>query len=208
MVARAAAPPPRPAHREATSRYLAELYLRAHAIVGRHYRRPLTLPVVARALAASPRQVQRAYAEIGQTSFAAHLRAVRLGNAAELLARQPLTVADVARLVGYGQPSHFVKAFRRRYGMTPGAFREAARRRAALDARARGRRGDGARRSTPPGRGAQTSRVERVQTSAAKGLCGDPSRPAERPIRTRTPWPLPNPTATPMKARPTTSQAT
>jgi AraC-like DNA-binding protein len=50
---------------------------------------------------------------------------VRLRNAAELLAHQPVTVTDVARLVGYRQPSHFVKAFRRRFGVTPGAFRDA-----------------------------------------------------------------------------------
>ena len=62
--------------------------------------------MVARALASSPRQLQRAYAEIGQTTFAADLRSVRLRNAAELLAHQPLAVSDVARLVGYRQPSH------------------------------------------------------------------------------------------------------
>ena len=122
-------------HREATAQALAELYVNAHVVVERHYRRPLTLPSVARALAASPRQLQRAYDEIGLTSFAAHLRAVRLRNAAELLAHQPLTITDVARLVGYRQPSHFVKAFRRRYGTTPGAYRDRARRLA--DARAR-----------------------------------------------------------------------
>jgi AraC-like DNA-binding protein len=115
------------AHREATARALAELYAQARAIVQRHYRRPLTLPLVARALATSPRQLRRAYEEIGRTTFAADLRVVRLRNAAELLAHQPLTVIDVARLVGYRQPSHFVKAFRRRYGATPGAFRDRAR---------------------------------------------------------------------------------
>jgi hypothetical protein len=36
--------------------------------------------------------------------------------------------------VGYRQPSHFVKAFRRRFGVTPGAFRDAARRQTAVDA--------------------------------------------------------------------------
>jgi AraC-like DNA-binding protein len=111
---------------------MAELYVRAQVAVERGYRRPLTLAAVARALAASPRQLERAYDEIGLTTFSAHLRAVRLRNAAELLAHQPLTVTDVARLVGYGQPSHFVKAFRRRFGITPGAFRDAARREAAM----------------------------------------------------------------------------
>ena len=107
---------------------MAELYIRAQVAVARSYREPLTLAKLARALAVSPRQLERAYDEIGLTSFAAHLRAVRLRNAAELLAHQPLTVTDVARLVGYRQPSHFVKAFRRRFGVTPGAFRDAAHR--------------------------------------------------------------------------------
>ncbi|MEA2250037.1 MAG: AraC family transcriptional regulator [Solirubrobacteraceae bacterium] len=116
-------PSRRPDHRETTSQYLAELYLRATTAVERRYRHELTVSALARALATSPRQLQRAYDEIGLTSFAAQLRAVRLRNAAELLAHQSLTVTDVSRLVGYRQPSHFVKAFRRRYGVTPGAFR-------------------------------------------------------------------------------------
>jgi AraC-like DNA-binding protein len=110
---------------------MAEIYIRAQVAVERGYRRPLTLATLARFLVVSPRQLERAYDEIGLTTFAAHLRAVRLRNAAELLAHQPLTVTDVARLVGYRQPSHFVKAFRRRFGVTPGAFRDAARRKAA-----------------------------------------------------------------------------
>ncbi len=39
------------------------LYLLARVIVARHYRRALTLSVVARTIASSPRQVQRAYAQ-------------------------------------------------------------------------------------------------------------------------------------------------
>ena len=117
----------RPAHREITIQLMAELYIRAQVAVAHSYREPLTLGKLAQALAVSPRQLQRAYDEIGLTTFAAHLRAVRLRNAAELLAHLPLTLTDVARLVGYRQPSHFVKAFRRRFGVTPGAFRDAAR---------------------------------------------------------------------------------
>ncbi len=120
---------PRPAaHREATVQLLAETYVRAHAVVERGYRQRLSLASVARLLAVSPRQLERAYDEIGLTTFGAHLRTVRLRNAADLLAHQPLTVTDVARLVGYRQPSHFVKAFRRRYGTTPGAYRDLMRR--------------------------------------------------------------------------------
>ena len=138
------------AHREATVQFMAEIYIRAQVTVERGYRKPLTLATLAHSLAVSPRQLERAYDEIGLTTFAAHLRAVRLRNAAELLAHQPLTVTDVARLVGYRQPSHFVKAFRRRFGVTPGAFRDAARSDATVVAatvqagRARGQSSSGA----------------------------------------------------------------
>jgi two-component system response regulator YesN len=122
-------PRPRGVHRARTAESLTRLYRESCAIVWRHYRRPLTVAVVARALASSPRQVQRAFTEVGQTSFSAYVREVRLRNAAELLARQPLTVRQVAMLVGYRQPAHFNKAFQRRFGVTPARYRDAARRR-------------------------------------------------------------------------------
>jgi AraC-like DNA-binding protein len=115
-------------HRARTAESLSGLYRASCAIVLRHYRRPLTVAVVARALASSPRQVQRAFDEVGETSFSAYLREVRLRNAAELLVRQPLTVRQVALLVGYRQPAHFAKAFRRRFGVTPAQYRARARR--------------------------------------------------------------------------------
>ena len=78
-------------HRPGTAESLSGLYRASCAIVLRRYGRPLTVAVVARALASSPRQVQRALEEVGKTSFSAYLREVRLRNAA-LLLRQPLTV--------------------------------------------------------------------------------------------------------------------
>jgi AraC-like DNA-binding protein len=104
-------------------------------VVARHYRRRLTLEAVAAALASSPRQVQRAYAQFGQVSFHEDLLERRMSVAAQLLAEQPrLGVREIARLVGYRQPSHFARAFRRRYGMAPARFRERARTRHAATA--------------------------------------------------------------------------
>ena len=109
------------------------LYLLGRVVVARHYRRPLTLGAVARALSRSPRQLQRAYAQFGNYSFGEDLLARRMAVAAQLLAEQrSIAVGDVARLVGYRQASHFARAFRRRYGLSPARFRE----RAALDATA------------------------------------------------------------------------
>jgi AraC-like DNA-binding protein len=104
------------------------LYLLARVVVARHYRRRLTLAVVAGALASSPRQLQRAYEQFGELSFHEDLFARRMTAAAGLLIEQPaIAVADVARLVGYRQPSHFARAFRTRYGLAPAGFRAAAR---------------------------------------------------------------------------------
>jgi AraC-like DNA-binding protein len=103
------------------------LYLLARVIVARHYRRRLTLSVVAGALASSPRQVQRAYAQFGEGTFQEDLLARRMAVAAELLVSQrAIPVADVARLVGYRQAPHFARAFRRRYGESPARFRRRA----------------------------------------------------------------------------------
>ncbi len=102
------------------------LYLLARVVVARHYRRDLTLVTVARALRTSPRQLQRAYAQCGATSFREDLLARRMSVAAELLvAQRSIRVADVARLVGYRQGSFFARAFRRRYGLSPARFRDA-----------------------------------------------------------------------------------
>jgi len=107
------------------------LYLLARVVVARHYRRRLTLPIVAGALASSPRQLQRAYEQFGEQSFHEDLLARRMAAAATLLIEQPaIAVADVARLVGYRQPSHFARAFRRRYGLAPAGFRQVARKNA------------------------------------------------------------------------------
>ena len=118
------------------------LYLLARVVVARHYRRRLTLAVVAGALASSPRQLQRAYEQFGELSFHEDLLARRMAAAATLLIEQPaIAIADVARLVGYRQPSHFARAFRRRYGLAPAGFRERARKNGAHRGAARATHG-------------------------------------------------------------------
>jgi AraC-like DNA-binding protein/DNA-binding CsgD family transcriptional regulator len=99
------------------------LYLRARVVIKRQYGRPLTAEVVAKALACSSRQLQRAYAEFGDGTFHDDLIARRMAAAADLLSRPAIPIRDIAQRVGYRQPSHFARAFRRRYGVPPSAFR-------------------------------------------------------------------------------------
>jgi AraC family transcriptional regulator of adaptative response / methylphosphotriester-DNA alkyltransferase methyltransferase len=104
------------------------LYLLSRVVVARNYRRRLTLAQVAAAVSSSPRQVQRAYAQFGDSSFHEDLRARRLAAAAQLLVEQPaIPVATVAQIVGYRRGTHFALAFRRRFGLAPALFRARAR---------------------------------------------------------------------------------
>src|SRR3954469_10354774 len=109
--------------RPSTIRHRTSLYEEATAIVETEFAADLSLDDIARRVASSRRQLQRAYAEIGHTTFRDALTAVRMRRAAELLARRPLTVRDVAGRVGYRQPAQFAKAFRRATGVAPSDFR-------------------------------------------------------------------------------------
>ena len=112
-----------PQQRSSTVRLRTSLFEEAVAIVSEEYERDLALDEIARRVASSRRQLQRAYAEIGNTTFRSHLTAVRMDAAAELLARGSLTVREVAHRVGYRQPAQFAKAFRRHLGVAPSDFR-------------------------------------------------------------------------------------
>jgi AraC family transcriptional regulator of adaptative response / methylphosphotriester-DNA alkyltransferase methyltransferase len=112
-----------PTHRPSTIHLRETLLEEANAIVEREYASDLSLDDIARRVASSRRQLQRAYAEIGGTTFRDHLTRVRMERAAEMLAARHLTVREVAHRVGYRQPAQFAKAFRRHHGVAPSDFR-------------------------------------------------------------------------------------
>jgi AraC-like DNA-binding protein len=112
-----------PTQRAATVQMRSSLYFDAIAIVEHEYAADLSLDDIARRLASSRRQLQRAYSEIGNTTFRDHLTRVRMERAAELLGRRSVTVREVANRVGYRQPAQFAKAFRREKGVAPSDFR-------------------------------------------------------------------------------------
>ncbi len=109
--------------REGTAERRAELYREAMALIARDYASNLHLEGVARRLAASRRQLQRAFAEAGDTSFRDELARVRMRHARALLAGNELSVRQVAVAVGYPQPAQFAKSFRRHHGYPPSAYR-------------------------------------------------------------------------------------
>jgi AraC family transcriptional regulator, regulatory protein of adaptative response / methylphosphotriester-DNA alkyltransferase methyltransferase len=113
------------AKRQSTIDRRRELFRDGAAIIEREYPEDLALDDVARRVAASRRQLQRAFAEAGETTFRTYLQEVRMRRAAELLRGSSLPINQVASAVGYRQPAQFAKAFRRHHGRPPSSFRGA-----------------------------------------------------------------------------------
>ncbi len=112
-----------PTQRPTTIRLRTSLFQEATDIVDQEFGSDLSLDDIARRVASSRRQLQRAYAEIGRTTFREHLTAVRMDRAADMLQGRGLTVREVAHRVGYRQPAQFAKAFRRHHGLAPSDYR-------------------------------------------------------------------------------------
>ncbi|HJR89955.1 MAG TPA: AraC family transcriptional regulator [Aeromicrobium sp.] len=79
---------------------------------------------VARNLGVHARTMQRHLAREG-TSFAAILDQERKARAAQLLGNPGFQLGQIAGILGYTEQSTFNRSFRRWYGMTPRAFRQA-----------------------------------------------------------------------------------
>jgi AraC family transcriptional regulator, regulatory protein of adaptative response / methylphosphotriester-DNA alkyltransferase methyltransferase len=111
------------ARRDTTVERRQALYDEAIAIIERDYRRQIDLNTVAAEIATSRRQLQRAFAEVGRTSFRTRLAEVRMRHALELLREGAMPVRQVAHSVGYRQPAQFAKTFRRHHGAPPSSFK-------------------------------------------------------------------------------------
>lgn len=84
----------------------------------------LSLVDTSRSLGVAPRTLQRRLAGL-DTSFEREVDMWRHAQARLRLADAALSVGSVARTLGYGDASHFIRAFRRWEGSTPRAFRRA-----------------------------------------------------------------------------------
>ena len=110
-------------HRDSTVERREALFREAVAIIERDYPQQIDLNTVAAEIATSRRQLQRAFAEVGDTSFRSYLASVRMRRALELLRAGGMPVRQVAHSVGYRQPAQFAKTFRRHHGAPPSSFK-------------------------------------------------------------------------------------
>jgi AraC-like DNA-binding protein len=113
----------------------APAWYRAHAdpVVGQAVRllqnnaaHPWTVGALAREVGVSRAALGRRFTELVGEPPMAFLTGWRLALAADLLLEPEATVGAIARRVGYTSPFTFSTAFKRRYGMSPQAYRRAA----------------------------------------------------------------------------------
>lgn len=99
------------------------LYGAALAFITAHRSRPgLGADAIARAVRCSRAQLYRVFAEQG-SSVAEAVRSSRLDHARVLLADARLDLTQIALACGYADASALGKAFRRRFGCSPGDWR-------------------------------------------------------------------------------------
>ena len=103
------------------------LLRRVEGYVEAHLAEEIHLATLARLVFMSGDHFIRAFhAATGQTPYH-FLLEKRLHASAQQLKTQRYSIKEIARLVGFSNPSYFAAKFRRRYGMTPSRYREMSR---------------------------------------------------------------------------------
>lgn len=88
----------------------------------------MSLSTLAEAFSMSERSLSRYFKDKMQDTFTNVLEKYRLGEAEKLLIAGNATLRDIAEQVGYANASTFLKAFKRRYGITPSEWAQQIRR--------------------------------------------------------------------------------
>jgi AraC-like DNA-binding protein len=109
----------------------AGVVLESLRFIERNCLRPLTLKDVARAVGKNPAYVTTTLSRATGRSAVEWIIAGRLAQARRMLLHSDERIDAIAERVGYADPTHFIRLFRREHGATPSAWR-AARRRPAL----------------------------------------------------------------------------
>lgn len=86
--------------------------------------RPITLEDVAENLHISGRQLQRIFRDNGMGSFSEYVEAVRLDNVCRSLVESEEPIERIALAQGFSSANYLYHVFRKRMGVTPGAYRE------------------------------------------------------------------------------------
>jgi AraC-like DNA-binding protein len=84
---------------------------------------PWTIASLARTVGLNERKLKAGFRTLLGRTVHSYLEEVRLDAARRLMSEREADVTQAALAVGYANPSHFAKLFKRRVGLSPGAWR-------------------------------------------------------------------------------------
>ncbi len=97
---------------------------KARRFIERHYQRPLTLDEIARQASLSPSYFVRAFKRACGHTPLAYLQQIRVEAASTLLRTTTLRCREIADRVGYADPYHFSRTFKKVTRLSPTHFRQ------------------------------------------------------------------------------------
>lgn len=108
---------------EPRTRERARLLRDTAAMVREQLSRPLSVEELAARYGMSRSHFSHHFRRVTGQSPAMHITETRLAEALRLMSDPTLNIAEIAARTGFADANHFGKVFRRRWGVSPGAFR-------------------------------------------------------------------------------------
>lgn len=107
-----------------TNKIIREYRMKAMlAYIHRNYSEPISVSDLADAANISSTECFRCFSELSETTPVEYVNQYRLLQASQLLLDTDQSIAEICFSTGFGSTSYFTKQFKRRYGMTPRAYR-------------------------------------------------------------------------------------
>ncbi|GIP20600.1 AraC family transcriptional regulator [Paenibacillus sp. J22TS3] len=101
----------------------AHRYRQARQYMEDNASRPITLEEVAMSAGVSPRQLQRIFVKEGEATFREELEEVRMTRICSDLATNDKPIEAIALAHGYANVNYLYPVFKKKYGLTPAAYR-------------------------------------------------------------------------------------
>ena len=107
-----------------TANFAAATYHRCKEYVCRHFNSLKTLGEISESCGIDKAYMCRLFQKFAGTSPCSYLMKLKMGSAAVRLKTSDLTLKNIASEIGFKDPYHFSKAFKKIYGVSPDAFRK------------------------------------------------------------------------------------
>lgn len=101
-----------------------ESFLRARYLIGQHHTSLAKIEEAAKLCGMSPAYLSRLFSRFGGEGPLKFLTRLRMQHAADLLLRHSTNVQETAEALGFSDPFHFSRVFKRVYGLSPRVFLE------------------------------------------------------------------------------------